>query len=168
MAAIMDMIEHRYAVEVLATMLGRVANHYRKGVRRRMRRPFELALRRPAKDDQKRTDMCGTGMLMAAERRLYRRQARVLYALLKGAGFLVINPAGQVLSHIEVSGIIGSLLTQIEEQYYQKIRSAGVKSFDEICLDDPLMQDHFAERAETLLTGLDEHEISLFFIGAAS
>ena len=164
----MDMIEQKYAAEVLATLLGQVANHYRKCVRRRMSRPLELAWHRPVKDDRKRERMCGTGMLRAAERRLYRRQARILFALLKRAGFLVINPAGQVLSHIEVSGIIGSLLNQIEEQCYDSLRSAGINSFDEIELDDPLIHTHFAKRAETLLAGLDEHEIGLFFIGAAS
>lgn len=164
----MDSIEKNYAVEVLATLLGQVANHYRKCVRRRMSRPLELALRRPLKDVPKRERMCGTGMLRAAERRRYRRQARLLFALLKGAGFLVINPAGQVLSHIEVIETIGSLLNQIEGQYYEALRSVGGKSFDEINLDDPLMQAHFAERARTLLAGFDEHEISLFFIGVAS
>ncbi len=105
--------------------------------------------------------MCGTAILAAAERRLYRRQARLLFALLKDAGFLAINPAGQVLSHIEVSGIIGSLLNQIEDQCYDALRIAGVKSFDEINLDDPLTLDHFAQRAETLLAGFDEKEPSL-------
>src|SRR5262249_12725323 len=80
--------------EILAVALGRVANHYRKGVRRRMQRPlWETFSKRVAatneRDEKKRGFICGTAMLEAAESRLYRRHARLLLFLLRREGVYV-------------------------------------------------------------------------------
>jgi len=160
--------------EILALALGHVSNHYRKGVRRRIQRSLWRSLRKRAADSNERREeagsyTCGTMMLEAAKSRLYRRHARLLLFLLSREGVYVVNSNGQVFGFREVGNQFGGILKTLDNRHYKELREIGVRSFDELNLDDRLIREHFSRRAESFIaTAADEESLYFFFIGATA
>lgn len=160
--------------EILATSLGHLANHYRKGVRRRMQRPlWESFSKRVAdsneRDKKKRGFICGTAMLEASESRLYRRHARLLLLLLQREGVYVVNIAGQVFDFLELRRQFGKILRRLEDCHYEELREIGAEHFDELNLNEQLIREHFSRRAESFIaTAAEEEGLYFFFIGAVA
>ncbi|MCG3161835.1 MAG: hypothetical protein JMDDDDMK_03050 [Acidobacteria bacterium] len=161
------------AREILAMALGRVANQYRKGVRRRTKAPWETRFeRRMARHreqpDRDREWACGTGMLEAAWSRLYRRQVRLLLFLLSREGVYVVNSIGQVFGFRETGRQFGDILRTLNWSCDEELRDISPASFDELNLDDPLIREHFSKRANSFAAAAAEEGLSFFFIGAES
>lgn len=161
------------AREILAMALGRVANQYRKGVRRRIKAPWETRFKRRMarhreQPDRDREWVCGTGMLEAASSRLYHRQARLLLFLLSREGVYVVNSIGQVFGFRETGRQFGGILRTLDESCYGELREISPAAFDELNLDDPLIREHFSKRADSFAAATAEEGLSFFFIGAGS